>query len=195
MLKSNINLNPEDRIFQIAMQLVESNLVELSDEFNIFDLTDLMIKNQLEREEKDIYTDSLIDYSDEIVSIEDMGVLETIDIAVSGDNLFYCNGILTKNSFGVPAIADFFGAIINTDELVALKQLMIKQLKNRYRDFHENEKFLLGVDTKKMKVFSLENSSVTPQVQVKKKGKVETANDTFDPPVIKQGSSFSDFNF
>lgn len=101
----------------------------------------------------------------------------------------------TSESFGVPAIADFFGAIINTDELVALKQLMIKQLKNRYRDFHENEKFLLGVDTKKMKVFSLENSSVTPQVQVKKKGKVETANDTFDPPVIKQGSSFSDFNF
>lgn len=64
-----------------------------------------------------------------------------------------------SESFGVPAIADFMFAIINSDELYELNQLMIKQLKNRYRDLNLNKRFVIGVDRSKMKLYDVENSA------------------------------------
>lgn len=64
-----------------------------------------------------------------------------------------------SESFGTAAIADFMVAIINTEELQNLNQLMIKQLKNRYRDLSLNKRFVIGVDRKYMKLYDVENSA------------------------------------
>jgi replicative DNA helicase len=64
-----------------------------------------------------------------------------------------------SESFGVPAIADFMCAIINSEELYDLNQIMIKQLKNRYRDLNLNKRFVVGVDRAKMKLFDVEQSA------------------------------------
>ena len=108
---------------------------------------------------------------DEIITIEKMGISETLDIEVNGNHLFYANEILTHNSssdveltdtsesFGLPATADFMFALIATEELDALGQIMVKQLKNRYNDPTINKRFVLGIDRAKMKLFDVEASA------------------------------------
>ena len=64
-----------------------------------------------------------------------------------------------SESFGVPAIADFMCAIIHSEELFELNQMMIKQLKNRYRDLNLNKRFVVGVDRAKMKLYDVEQSA------------------------------------
>ena len=59
----------------------------------------------------------------------------------------------TSESFGLPATADFMFALIATDELDELNQIMVKQLKNRYNDKVKNRKFILGINRAKMKLF------------------------------------------
>lgn len=201
MIKTNINLQLEDRAFDVAQRMAAANLIDLSKEFNIFDLTDLLIKTQLERDEKNEFTDKQINYNDEIVSIEEVGELETIDISVTGDNLFYCSNILTKNSMGIPAIADWFLAIINTDELKELNQTMFRQLKNRYAGIADYEKFILGVDTKKQKLFDLDHGSEVANIKPtkQKNSKPVDSNKPFDFDVLHQikpvDTTFDNFNF
>jgi hypothetical protein len=65
----------------------------------------------------------------------------------------------TSESFGLPATADFFAAIISTEDLEKLGQFMIKQLKNRYNDRAVNKKFVVGVDKSKMKLFDVSQSA------------------------------------
>lgn len=65
----------------------------------------------------------------------------------------------TSESFGLPATADFFAAIISTEDLEKLGQFMIKQLKNRYNDRGVNKKFVVGVDKSKMKLFDVSQSA------------------------------------
>jgi replicative DNA helicase len=62
----------------------------------------------------------------------------------------------TSESFGLPMTADFMIALSTNEDLERLKQLQIKQLKNRYNDTVVNRKFLIGVDRSKMKLFNLE---------------------------------------
>jgi replicative DNA helicase len=62
----------------------------------------------------------------------------------------------TSESFGLPATADFFAALIRTDELDDAKQLMVKQLKNRYNSTAVNRKFVIGVEFSKMKLFDVD---------------------------------------
>jgi hypothetical protein len=50
-------------------------------------------------------------------------------------------------------------AIINSEELIELNQMMIKQLKNRYRDLNMTKRFVIGVDRKYMKLYDVENSA------------------------------------
>jgi hypothetical protein len=147
--------------FKKAALLVEGGFVKLTNEMDIMDLTDLIIKLEQEKEFKNSISDKSLDYNDAIISIEDVGVLDTIDISVSGDNLFYCSDILTKNSFGLPATADFMFALIATEELDALNQIMVKQLKNRYNDPTVNKRFVIGIDRTKMKLYDVENSAQT----------------------------------
>ena len=89
--------NIEDICFEKACQLINCGLVKLTDKMDLFTLTDLLLKLEKEKYEKNEITDKVISYNDEIVSIEEVGTVDTVDISVSGDNLFYCNGILTKN--------------------------------------------------------------------------------------------------
>lgn len=65
----------------------------------------------------------------------------------------------TSESFGLPATADFMFALINTEELQALNQIMVKQLKNRFSDPSENKRFIIGIDRSKMKLYDVEDSA------------------------------------
>ena len=67
----------------------------------------------------------------------------------------------TSESFGLPATADFMFALITTDELEQLGQIMVKQLKNRYGDPNTNKKFVIGIDKSKMTFYNLEDSAQT----------------------------------
>ena len=65
----------------------------------------------------------------------------------------------TSESFGLPATADFMFAVMSTEELQELDQIMIKQLKNRYNDPTYNRRFVLGVDRAKMRLYDCEQSA------------------------------------
>jgi len=65
----------------------------------------------------------------------------------------------TSESFGLPATVDFMFALISTEDLEAMNQLMVKQLKNRYNDPTINKRFVIGVDRAKMKLYDLEQSA------------------------------------
>jgi len=65
----------------------------------------------------------------------------------------------TAESFGLPATADFMIALITTEELEELNQIMIKQLKNRYNDVASNKKFILGINRGKMKLYDVEKNA------------------------------------
>lgn len=62
----------------------------------------------------------------------------------------------TSESFGLPATADLMIALISTEELEALNQILVKQLKNRYNDPTSNRKFVIGVDRARMKLYDVE---------------------------------------
>jgi replicative DNA helicase len=62
----------------------------------------------------------------------------------------------TSESFGLPATADFMFALISSEELEQLNQIMVKQLKNRYGSPTINKKFVIGVDKSKMKLYDVE---------------------------------------
>lgn len=65
----------------------------------------------------------------------------------------------TSESFGLPATADFMIALIVTDELTGLNQIMVKQLKNRWGDPNSNKRFVLGIDRSRMKLYNVEQSA------------------------------------
>ena len=65
----------------------------------------------------------------------------------------------TSESFGLPATADLMFALIRTEELDDLNQVMIKQLKNRYNDPSYYKRFVLGIDRSKMKLYDVEESA------------------------------------
>jgi hypothetical protein len=65
----------------------------------------------------------------------------------------------TSESFGLPATADFMFALISTEELEELGQIMVKQLKNRYSDPNRHRRFVLGIDRSKMRLYDVENEA------------------------------------
>ena len=65
----------------------------------------------------------------------------------------------TSESFGLPATADLMFALISTEELEALGQIMVKQLKNRYNDPTYNRRFVIGVDRTKMRLYDCEQTA------------------------------------
>ena len=65
----------------------------------------------------------------------------------------------TSESFGLPATADLMFALISTDELEELGQIMVKQLKNRYNDPTVNKRFVVGIDRAKMRLYDCEQSA------------------------------------
>ena len=65
----------------------------------------------------------------------------------------------TSESFGLPATADLMFALISTEELEGLGQIMVKQLKNRYNDLNLFKRFCIGVDRAKMRLYDCEQSA------------------------------------
>jgi len=65
----------------------------------------------------------------------------------------------TSESFGLPATADLMFALISSEELEELGQIMVKQLKNRYNDPTYYKRFTVGIDRSKMKLFDIEQSA------------------------------------
>ena len=65
----------------------------------------------------------------------------------------------TSESFGLPATADLMFAIISTEQMEELGQIMVKQLKNRYNDPTLNRKFVVGIDRAKMRLFDVSQAA------------------------------------
>ena len=65
----------------------------------------------------------------------------------------------TSESFGLPATADLMFAIISTEQMEEVGQIMVKQLKNRYNDPTVNKKFVVGIDRAKMRLYDVDQSA------------------------------------
>jgi len=94
----------------------------------------------------------------------------------------------TSESFGLPATADLMFALISTEELEGLSQIMVKQLKNRYNDPTMNKRFVVGIDRAKMRLYDCEQKA---QEDIIDSGQEEEYN----PEEKKTKKSFSDFKF
>lgn len=116
------------------------------------DITNYLYNEQICKDEREAYIDSkLIDFCDEIVSIEEMDNRELIDIQVSGDNLFYANDILTKNSIGLPQSLDWFIAVTTNEVLMENNQQLIHLLKTRWGAKQSVKPQLVSIDWSKMR--------------------------------------------
>ena len=87
----------------------------------------------------------------------------------------------TSESFGLPATADFMFALMSNEELEALGQMKVKQLKNRYNDPSVNRAFIIGVDRAKMRLYDVEQKAQN----IVDSGQVEEKEDAYN--------KFSDF--
>jgi replicative DNA helicase len=94
----------------------------------------------------------------------------------------------TSESFGLPATADFLVALISTEELEGLGQIMVKQLKNRYGDKSILKRFVVGIDRAKMRLYDVEQSA---QNDILDNGKEEE----YDYEERKPKKSFDGFKF
>jgi replicative DNA helicase len=95
----------------------------------------------------------------------------------------------TSESFGLPATADLMFALISTEELEQLGQIMVKQLKNRYNDPTIYKRFIVGIDRAKMRLYDCEQSA---QKDILDSGQEEEYNDYEDK---KPKKSFEGFKF
>jgi len=94
----------------------------------------------------------------------------------------------TSESFGLPATADLMFALISTEDLEPLNQIMVKQLKNRYNDPTVNKRFIVGIDRAKMRLYDCEQKA---QDDILDSGKEEEYNDSKQKPK----KSFAEFKF
>ncbi len=92
----------------------------------------------------------------------------------------------TSESFGLPATADLMIALISSDELEELGQIMVKQLKNRYNDPTYNKRFVVGIDRPKMRLYDCEQEA---QDDI-----LDTNVDTPIPAKVSK-ASFNDWKF
>jgi replicative DNA helicase len=94
----------------------------------------------------------------------------------------------TSESFGLPATADLMFALISTEELEGLGQIMVKQLKNRYNDPTVFKRFVVGIDRAKMRLYDVEQSA---QKDILDSGQESGYNDEDQKPK----KSFEGFKF
>jgi len=94
----------------------------------------------------------------------------------------------TSESFGLPATADLMFALISTEELEGLNQIMVKQLKNRYNDPTIFKRFVVGIDRAKMRLYDCEQ---TAQEDIVDSGQEELSTGE----KFKAKKSFAEFKF
>ena len=93
----------------------------------------------------------------------------------------------TSESFGLPATADLMIALISSDELEELGQIMVKQLKNRYNDPTYNKRFVVGIDRPKMRLYDCEQEA---QDDI-----LDTNVDNSKPPSQDSKAKFNEWKF
>ena len=98
----------------------------------------------------------------------------------------------TSESFGLPATADLMFALISSEDLEAMGQIMVKQLKNRYNDPSYYKRFTVGVDRAKMKLYDVEQSAQQGLADAGHSGQDKPLN-TFGAREEKQSKKFSGF--
>jgi replicative DNA helicase len=94
----------------------------------------------------------------------------------------------TSESFGLPATADLMFALISNEELDALNQIAVKQLKNRYNDPTINKRFVIGIDRARMRLYDLaenEQKGLSDSNQTEEKDDFDTP--TFDKTDFGEG--------
>ena len=97
----------------------------------------------------------------------------------------------TSESFGLPATADLMFALISTDELESLGQILVKQLKNRYNDPTINKRFIVGIDRAKMRLYDVEQKAQTDLLDSGQ----EEEYDALAEKAFKEKKKFNDFKF
>ena len=95
----------------------------------------------------------------------------------------------TSESFGLPATADLMFALISTEELEGLNQILVKQLKNRYNDPTIYKRFVIGIDRAKMRLYDCEQSAQNDLIDTNQE-EGYTKDDKLKPK-----STFADFKF
>ena len=95
----------------------------------------------------------------------------------------------TSESFGLPATADLMFALISTEELEGLNQILVKQLKNRYNDPTIYKRFVIGIDRAKMRLYDCEQSAQNDLIDTNQE-EGYTKDNKFKPK-----STFADFKF
>lgn len=106
-----------------------------------------------------------------IVSIEEVGEMETVDITVEDEHCFWANGIYTHNSgmsnsdpemtdiaeaIGIAFTGDLVVAVLENDELKNKNQYLLKQLKNRYTPIKPQfERWLMGVNKDRQQIYEI----------------------------------------
>ena len=96
----------------------------------------------------------------------------------------------TSESFGLPATADLMFALISTEELEALNQIMVKQLKNRYNDPTLFKRFVVGIDRAKMRLYDVEQKAQEDILDTGKEEEYTPIEETKN-----KMKSFKDFKF
>jgi replicative DNA helicase len=87
----------------------------------------------------------------------------------------------TSESWGLPATADFMAALISTEDLEKMGQILVKQLKNRYNNVMSNKRFILGIDRSKMRLYDVEESAQSDLLEKKQSDrKAEKDTPAFD---------------
>ena len=94
----------------------------------------------------------------------------------------------TSESFGLPATADLMFALISTEELETLNQILVKQLKNRYNDPTIHKRFVVGIDRAKMRLYDCEQKAQEDIVD-------NTEQTEYDDDKSKFKKTFGDFKF
>lgn len=178
--EKNIELSYEEKDFlssQVSRKLDTERLLTFEEFVELLDHNE-----QLEQ-----YKD--IEFDDEIISIEECDAIEMIDFDVTGDRLFYANGILTHNSAvnnddaGNDAVSDSMGSVMTADFIMFLLQneemkerneIICKVTKNRLNG--RTDSFMMNVDYKRMRF-----TDMVPEEEV----------ETYLPPKDNLGDDFA----
>jgi replicative DNA helicase len=111
-------------------------------------------------------------------------ILSSVQFNRSGSSTTESSLEDVSDSYGIAFTADLLLALISTDELAQMNQVIIKQLKNRYGSLDRYRKFSVGVDKSKMRVYNVEqaaqdsliDASCDPSEIVDLKSKFKTIN-------------------
>ena len=92
----------------------------------------------------------------------------------------------TSESFGLPATTDLFLVAISTPELENNRMIQFKQLKNRHGDLNKYNKFVVGIDRSKMRLYDApsqeeQETAAQDDTPVFDRGSIAQSDDIFNP--------------